>query len=347
MHRGWAVGVVIPAHNESQNIPSVIRGLPTFVDKIIVVDDMSSDGTREVSLAAISSRIECGWSGSGEVIGSEFAETRRAGVGAAVDFGIRHISSTFNECWRPKGTPWCVAVVDGDGQMDPAELETLIQPIISGNADHVKGSRILHKNGLSGMPIIRRLGTWMLTHLTNLASGLKISDPQSGYAVTSHEVISSWKWDKGWDGYGYPNHRLMKLSNDSWRISEVPVKSIYNKGQKSRLNVLTFLPSVALMLLLGLFSRGKNWYMESVREDKSEWLVRTRKEKILVLFWFGGWLSLILSVLALFYQQIPIDYNLVFISIFVISMILCRNIDRRFALKRCSDFYQYRIGQAG
>ena len=60
MHEGWAVGVVIPAHNESQNISSVIRGLPKFIDKIVVVDDMSSDGTKEVSLAAISNRIECG-----------------------------------------------------------------------------------------------------------------------------------------------------------------------------------------------------------------------------------------------------------------------------------------------
>ena len=104
------------------------------------------------------------------------------------------------------------------------------------------------------MPLYRRIGTFILSILTTLACGQTIRDPQCGYTATSSKVLESWNWEHSWKGYGYPNWWLMALSEKGWRISHVPVKAIY-EGQKSGIRVSSFLPRVALMLLIGLHSR--------------------------------------------------------------------------------------------
>lgn len=343
MHEGWAIGVVIPVRNESGNISDVIEEIPKWVDAIAIADDYSSDDSKLISTKSLNKRMENGWVGKGWVIDT-FPDTtpRRTGVGAAVDAGIQFLASRVEQGGWACNVPWCVAVMDGDGQMNPKELEALVRPIVNGEADYVKGSRVLHSEGLYGMPIIRKLGSWILTHLTNLASGLEISDPQSGYAVTSHEVISTWNWELEWNSYGYPNHRLMILSRASWRICEVPVRSIYN-GQKSKLNISSFLPRVAILLWIGLWSRGKEWYLDS-RNAESNYhpTTRTKREIFLVFLWFVGWLALLLSPFTLYYGVISKQFGLSLLVLFVFAMVTCRLIDKNFARRRSYEFHQYR-----
>ena len=142
-------------------------------------------------------------------------------------------------------------VMAGDGQMDPDDMESLIAPIINRQAHHSKGERL---DRAGKMPLHRRIGTFILSILTTLACGQTIRDPQCGYTATSSEVLESWNWERSWKGYGYPNWWLMALSERGWRISHVPVRAIY-EGQKSGIRVSSFLPKVALMLLVGLHSR--------------------------------------------------------------------------------------------
>jgi len=142
-------------------------------------------------------------------------------------------------------------VMAGDGQMDPDDMESLIAPIINHQAHHVKGERL---DRAGKMPLYRRIGTFILSILTTLACGQTIRDPQCGYTATSSEVLESWNWERSWKGYGYPNWWLMALSEKGWRVSHVPVRAIY-EGQKSGIRVSSFLPKVALMLLVGLHSR--------------------------------------------------------------------------------------------
>ena len=226
MYQGVSIGVVIPARNEAEHLGGVLSGIPSFVDKVVVVDDGSSDGTGELAGDADVVRLE------GE------------GVGSAIDHGHRRLLDVMD-------SNFISVVMAGDGQMDPDDMESLIAPIINHQAHHVKGERL---DRAGKMPLYRRIGTFILSILTTLACGQTIRDPQCGYTATSSEVLESWNWERSWKGYGYPNWWLMALSEKGWRVSHVPVKAIY-EGQKSGIRVSSFLPKVALMLLVGLHSR--------------------------------------------------------------------------------------------
>ena len=226
MYEGWTIGVVVPARNEVEHLPNVLATIPKFVDKVVVVDDGSTDGTGLL------------------VTDYELVTLSGEGVGAAIDSGHQHLL-------RIIGGDFISVVMAGDGQMDPSDMKKLLDPIVKGNAHHVKGERL---DRAGKMPVHRRLGTFILAILTTLASGQTIRDPQCGYTATSSVILKSWNWSMSWKGYGYPNWWLMHLSELGWIIEHVPVKAIY-EGQKSGIKILTFLPKVSLMLLLGLHAR--------------------------------------------------------------------------------------------
>ena len=226
MYQGMSIGVVIPAKNESKHLPDVLRTIPDFVDKVVVVDDGSTDGT-------------------GELVGeAELVRLEGEGVGAAIDSGHQRLLELFDG-------DFVSIVMAGDGQMDPSDMIGLIKPIISNQAHHVKGERL---DRAGKMPLIRRFGTFLLSTLTTLACGQTIRDSQCGYTATSSEVLKSWNWNSSWKGYGYPNWWLMQLSENGWRIKHIPVKAIY-EGQKSGIRIVSFLPKVSLMLLFSLHAR--------------------------------------------------------------------------------------------
>ena len=234
----WKVCVVMPARNESSHIYDAISVLPEWIDRVVVVNDGSDDNTAELAQDA----------------GAMVINSEGIGVGGAISHGYQHLlNSNIPE-------RWCAVVMAGDGQMDPNDLTNLIEPIISGNADYVKGDRSAHLEGLQAMPRRRRIGTWWLKHLTNLATGLEIHDPQCGYTVCSDRMLSEWDWSRNWDGYGYPNWWLMRCVEQGFSVAEAPVRAIY-QGQSSGIRILTFLPKVSGMLLFGLFSRGSKWYL--------------------------------------------------------------------------------------
>ena len=226
MYEGMNVGVVIPARNEAEHLPKVLATIPSFVDKVVVVDDGSTDGTANL------------------IAGAELVTLTGEGVGAAIDKGHQHLAEIFDG-------KFVSVVMAGDGQMDPGDMKKLLDPIVKGNAHHVKGERL---DRAGKMPVHRRLGTFILAILTTLACGQTIRDPQCGYTATSSVILKSWNWSMSWKGYGYPNWWLMHLSELGWIIEHVPVKAIY-EGQKSGIKILTFLPKVSLMLLLGLHAR--------------------------------------------------------------------------------------------
>jgi len=226
MFEGWKVAVVIPARNEAEHLPKVLSTMPELVDEVVVVDDGSSDGTGLLVVQADMIRLE------GE------------GVGAAIDAGHKHLLAKIEG-------RFISVVMAGDGQMDPADLESLLQPIIESKAHHVKGER---SDRVGKMPKIRRFGTMLLSFFTTLACGQTIRDSQCGYTATSSEVLGQWDWNRSWKGYGYPNWWLMRLSTDGWSIAHIPVKSVY-EGQASGIKIRSFIIKVSLMLLVGLHYR--------------------------------------------------------------------------------------------
>ena len=226
MYQGMSIGVVIPARNEIQHIEGVLNTIPDFVDKVVVVDDGSTDGTGEL------------------VKNAELVRLEGQGVGAAIDSGHRKLLGIIEG-------EFISVVMAGDGQMDPSDMESLVKPLVEGKAHHVKGERL---DRAGKMPIFRRFGTMLLSILSTLACGQTIRDSQCGYTATSSKVLRNWNWNSSWKGYGYPNYWLMRLSEGGWRISHVPVKAIY-KGQKSGIRMISFFPKVSFMLLIGLHAR--------------------------------------------------------------------------------------------
>lgn len=335
------MGVVVPALDEAEHIVGVIEAIPEWVDAIVVVNDHSSDDTKGVARRAVEQRCQEGWEGKGWVIDT-FPESQppRKGVGATIEAGMQFISTKAGAGSWCQGRQWCVAVMDGDGQMDAEDLSAMLQPIIDDSADHVKGSRVLHSEGMAGMPMIRQMGSWILTHLTNLATGLSVSDPQSGYAASSHEVIEDWDWEKQWDGYGYPNHRLMQLSLNSWRISEVPVKAIYN-GQNSGMNIFSFFLKVSALLWFGLLRRGAKWYIDTVFKEKTD---EMSSEASLLVIWFGGWLVLVLSSVAVAMRIVSFWQASLALIFFLVAMYVCRLIDKKVVAERAVMFHVTRRG---
>ena len=261
------VVVVMPARNEAKLIANSIQSIPSSVDWIVVVDDGSTDQTAQLAENVLGKR--------GEVV-----STVGLGVGGAIKTGSQLALTRFGE-------DIVVVVMAGDGQMDASDLPVVIEPIISGRSDHVKGNRWLHPDGPKGMPLIRKMGTWWLSRLTSLASGIRVRDSQCGYTATSGEMIKKWDWDSTWQGYGYPNWWLMEAGRRGFRIQEVPVKSVYAE-EVSGIKISRFFLSVSWMLWKGIWRRGMDWY---ILGNNTHPLTQVLASSL----WFGGWLGLIIA----------------------------------------------------
>ena len=115
----------------------MFSAIPEFVDRVVVVDDGSKDNTAKL------------------VNNADLIQLGGEGVGAAIDAGHLHLLKVLNG-------DFISVVMAGDGQMDPEDMEGLIQPIISGKAHHVKGERL---DRAGKMPVIRRFGTFLFHFL--------------------------------------------------------------------------------------------------------------------------------------------------------------------------------------
>ena len=201
-----------------------------FVDHAVVIDDGSIDSTYERATSA---------SSSAEV---QILKTDGIGVGGAIDLGHQHVLNNVKQ-------PFVSVVMAGDGQMDPDDLHDVVQPIVDGIADHVKGNRMSNARDIEQMPKGRRRASTVLGWLTTLASGRKTNDPQCGYTATSSELLQSWDWNRSWSGYGYPNYWLIRLSSEGRRVVDVPVKAVYGDEQ-SGIRPLNFFLRVGWMMTI-------------------------------------------------------------------------------------------------
>jgi glycosyltransferase involved in cell wall biosynthesis len=229
MYQQQRISVVIPVHNEADFIIPTILALPDYVDDIIVVDDGSTDA----SLARIT---QLGWAKL-RLIRHEVNQ----GVGAATISG-------YQEAQR-LGTDIAV-VMDGDGQMHPTDLPTLLHPIINQSAEYVKGNRFLDAS-ISAMPWARYLGNRILSWLTQQAAGLQSPiDAQCGYTAIKVRALQELPLKHFYPRYGFLNEFLLALVVAEIKIATVPVKTIYGK-EVSDLN-----PFKAVPVILALIGRG-------------------------------------------------------------------------------------------
>jgi glycosyltransferase involved in cell wall biosynthesis len=203
------VVVVVPAWDEAPRIARVLRGVPDWVDAIVVVDDASRDGTVDAARAVGDPRVEV------------VVHERNRGVGAAIATGYRRASAA------PGGPRDAFVVMAGDGQMDPGDLPSIVAPVAHGEADYVKGDRFRSRADAMAMPPARRVGGLAFSWATSRAIGVPISDSQCGYTALAREACARLDLDSLWPGYGYPNDLLSQLALRGLRIAEVPVRAVY------------------------------------------------------------------------------------------------------------------------
>ena len=240
MYRGKAVGVVVPAYNEERFILSTLKAVPDFVDRVFAVDDASTDGTLALMESLKSPRL------------TVISHPKNMGVGAAIVSGYKAASDADCDV---------VAVMAGDGQMDPAELPRLLDPVVDGDVDYSKGNRLLSRKIRQGMPRFRLLGNSILTFLTKLSSGYwNIMDPQNGYAAISKHVIDTLPLDELFPRYGYPNDMLVKLNTYGFRVTDVIMHPRYGL-EKSKIRIWNYIPTVSNLLLRGFIWRMKEKYV--------------------------------------------------------------------------------------
>ena len=234
MYRSLRLAVVIPAFNERRAIVDTVTTVPELVDHIIVVDDASTDDTSAEATRAARMRRE-----------PERVEVLRhaanAGVGRAISTGYRRALAVGADV---------AVVMAGDGQMDPADLTTLVDPIAVGDADYVKGNRFKHPAIWSTMPPARIVGNVLLSAATKVTSGYRhVFDSQCGYTAIHRRALERIPLDELFPRYGYPNDLLSRLSVAGMRVVDVPVRPIYGAHWKSGIHIGTVVHPIPWVLL--------------------------------------------------------------------------------------------------
>jgi glycosyltransferase involved in cell wall biosynthesis len=205
------LSVVIPVYNEQGTILEILRRVRevNLPKEIILVDDFSTDGTREIlrNLAPDDSL---------KVIFHE----RNQGKGAALRTGFGAVTGDI------------VIVQDADLEYDPAEYPALIQPIVANKADVVFGSRFLsapHRVLL----FWHSVGNKVLTTLSNMFTDLNLTDMETCYKVFRSEILERIKLRE--DRFGFEPEFTAKVARARFRIYEVPISYSgrdYSEGKK-------------------------------------------------------------------------------------------------------------------
>ncbi len=196
---------VIPAYNEEGNVGKVIEQAKNYCDKVIVVDDRSTDATAS----------EASLKGAMVVF-----QPVRCGVGLTLKTGLKKSLRL--------GADY-VITLDGDGQHNPNDIPSLLKPLLEDEADIVIGSRLI--GDFSSMPAHRLIANRLLSWLTSKACGMKISDSQSGFRAYNRKAVESLlkNFPKG---YNWASHTIIAATDDGLKIVETPIETIYFKGKK-------------------------------------------------------------------------------------------------------------------
>ena len=209
------LSIVIPVYNEKNYIPEIIRrvkevSLPGIDKEIIIVDDYSSDGSRELIQDQLASQVN-------KVIYQE----KNLGKGAALRSGFQAVTGDM------------IIVQDADLEYDPQEYEKLLKPILDGKADVVYGSRFVGSEPHRVLLFWHYVGNKILTLLSNMFTNMNLTDMETCYKMFRREVLDSVRIEQ--NRFGFEPEITAKVAHRHWRIYEVGISYSgrnYAEGKK-------------------------------------------------------------------------------------------------------------------
>lgn len=201
---GAPIIAAIPAHNEARFIGSVVLSTRQYVDLVLVIDDGSTDETATLAEAA------------GAIV---IRHERNGGKGMAVNTAFGKARSL-----RAKA----LVLIDGDGQHRTADIKAVLLPILEGTTDVSIGSRFLDIR--SEIPGYRQIGQHALTAATNIGSGVRLTDSQSGFRAFSRAAIERLSF-RG-TGFSVESEMQFLIREHGLRATEVPIGVVYAEPAK-------------------------------------------------------------------------------------------------------------------
>jgi glycosyltransferase involved in cell wall biosynthesis len=207
------LSIVIPCYNERhtiQDIVTAVKRSPIANKEIVIVDDCSTDGTRDVLREQIASQVD-------KIVYHEVNQ----GKGAALRTGFKHVTGDV------------VVVQDADLEYDPQEYGRLLEPIELGKADVVFGSRFISDRPHRVVYFWHRVGNYILTLASNMFSNLNLTDMETCYKMFRREIIQSIEIEES--RFGFEPEITAKVAALGCRIYEVGISyygRTYEEGKK-------------------------------------------------------------------------------------------------------------------
>ncbi|WP_438348454.1 glycosyltransferase family 2 protein [Paenibacillus sp. FA6] len=229
--------VIVPAYNEEEGIEHVISQIHKDIDyvDILVVNDGSTDDTGRLAQKAGAQVINL---------------SCNLGIGGAVQTGYRYAANHHYDY---------AVQIDGDGQHNPINLNSLLASMIENKSDMVVGSRFIEKTGFQST-FTRRIGIELLATLLTRLTGRKITDPTSGYRLCNRRAIALFAQEYPTD---YPEvEALMLLYNRYCTFTEVPVVMNARHGGVSSISSfksIYYMCKVILAVLIMKTKKKKVW----------------------------------------------------------------------------------------